>query len=381
MPSILAATAVTVLVIFPLLLTGALSVQMQGDIGFSTAELGLVLTAFPLAGAMTSVLCGRFVRRLGGQPSMRVAVLGSGITMLAIGIAAHSPVHLIIGLAVAGFANALSQPAVNLFLATAVPLQRQGFAFGIRQAALPMSALLGGLAVPVVALTVGWRWAFIGAAALAIPVAITAPLVGPMETARRRGESGSFRRVPIMIFAVAMGVGFAAHTTLATFTVPAAVEAGIAPGLAGLLLSFGSGLSIVSRLLVGHMADRRVRGHLRVVIAMLCFGAAGYALLALGTALTIVIGTVLAFGLAWAWIGLFLYAVIREYRGSTVRVTGILQTGGLLGAAVGPMAFGLVADVGGFPAAWLGSGLATFLAAALMLVAGKSSGGTLLSRR
>lgn len=379
MPSILAAAAITVLVIFPLLLTGAVSVQMRADIGFTTTQLGMVLTAFPLAGALTSVSCGRFVRRLGGQRSMRLAVLVSAATMLAMGTMASRLVHLIIGLVVAGVANALSQPAVNLFLATAIPLTRQGLAFGIRQAALPMSSLLAGLTVPAVALTVGWRWAFVGAAVLAIPVAMVAPRVGPIEARGPGAVDPRFERLPVIVLAVAMGVGFAAHTTLSTFTVPAAVASGIEPARAGLLLSVGSGISIASRLIVGRMADRRPRGHLRIVIGMLCAGATGYVLLAHGTAWAILVGTALTFGLAWAWIGLFLYAVIREHPGNTVRVTGILQTGGLFGAAVGPMAFGLAADLGGFATAWLGAGVATLTAAMLMLVAGRRSASSMLS--
>ena len=40
-------------------------------------------------------------------------------------------------LAVAGLANAVNQPAINLFMADQVPLDRQGLAFGIKQSAHP----------------------------------------------------------------------------------------------------------------------------------------------------------------------------------------------------------------------------------------------------
>lgn len=45
---------------------------------------------------------------------------------------------------------------------------RRGFAFGVKQSAVPLTAMLAGLAVPVFAVTVGWRWAFGAAAALGL---------------------------------------------------------------------------------------------------------------------------------------------------------------------------------------------------------------------
>ena len=42
-----------------------------------------------------------------------------------------------------------------------VPAGRQGLSFGVKQAAIPVSTLLAGAAVPTVALTLGWRWAFV----------------------------------------------------------------------------------------------------------------------------------------------------------------------------------------------------------------------------
>ena len=52
-------------------------------------------------------------------------------------------------LAVAGLANAVNQPAINLFMADQVPLDRQGLAFGIKQSAIPGAILVSGLALPL----------------------------------------------------------------------------------------------------------------------------------------------------------------------------------------------------------------------------------------
>ena len=64
-------------------------------------------------------------------------------------------------LALGAAANALGQLASNAALAQHVPARRQGLSFGVKQAAIPVSTLLAGAAVPTVALTAGWRWAFV----------------------------------------------------------------------------------------------------------------------------------------------------------------------------------------------------------------------------
>ena len=73
----------------------------------------------------------------------------------------------------------LGQLASNLTLARSVPASRLGLSFGIKQAAIPIATLLAGAAVPTVALTIGWRWAYLIGAAVAL-------LAAARDPARRR---------------------------------------------------------------------------------------------------------------------------------------------------------------------------------------------------
>src|SRR5205823_1137887 len=66
----------------------------------------------------------------------------------------------------------------NLTLARSVPAHRLGLSFGVKQAAIPLATLLAGAAVPAVALTVGWRWAYVIAAGLAVLALVGAPRAG-----------------------------------------------------------------------------------------------------------------------------------------------------------------------------------------------------------
>ncbi len=96
---------------------------------------------------------------------------------------------LVAYLAMAGIANGISQPAVNLLLARGIPRARQGLAFGVKQGAVPAASSLGGIAVPILGLTVGWQWAFALAVALPVSLMVLAPDVGAPAKARSREQA------------------------------------------------------------------------------------------------------------------------------------------------------------------------------------------------
>ncbi|MGB3682885.1 MAG: MFS transporter, partial [Rubrobacteraceae bacterium] len=155
----LLAVAVATAGVMPAFLTGGLAVQVREELGFGEAALGLAVALFFASSAAASVVLGRLVERVGSHRSMRVAAVGSAASLLGVAVFARSWSLLIGCLVVGGFANAIAHPATHLSLAREIPPHRQGFSFGIKQAAIPTATLLAGLAVPVVALTVGWRWA------------------------------------------------------------------------------------------------------------------------------------------------------------------------------------------------------------------------------
>ncbi len=156
-----------------------------------------------------------------------------------------------------------------------------------------------------------------------------------------------------MVLTLGGFLGSAAATPTGVFLVDSAVAAGIGAGPAGLLFAGCSVLGLVSRVGLGWWADRHPGRSAYLSIAnLLTLGSLGYALLATGAVPAFVAGGVLAYGAGWAWTGLFHFAVIRDNRGAAASVTGSVQTGLSLGAASGPLLFGLVAQAS-YPAAWL----------------------------
>lgn len=354
---ILLAVAVATCGVLPAFLTGGLAVQVRGELGFGSAYLGLAVAAFFASAALLSVLAGRVVERMGYHGGMRLATVVSASALLAVAAFAGSWGGLVACLVVGGFGNAVAHPAANLSLAREVPAGRQGLSFGIKQSAIPAATLLAGVAVPTVAVTVGWRWAYVGAAALALCVAAMVPRDGAavVRPAAKRGRGGDVRTAPLVVLALGLGLGSAAATPLGGFVVEAAVASGIRVESAGILLAGGSAAGIGVRVLFGHLADWMRGGRLRLVAAMLGVGTLGFGLLAAGSPASIVAGTMIAFVAGWGWPGIFNFAIVKTNPESPAAATGITQTGASAGAAAGPLIFGIIVALSSYGAAWMTS--------------------------
>jgi MFS family permease len=362
----------TVVCTLPLWLTGALAIQMRAELAVGLAALGGAFAIFRAAGALAAIPLGRLSDRLGPVAALRSAAVLAAVASLGVAVQSHSWATLVFWLAISGAANSLGQTAANLALVRTVPQRRQGMAFGIKQSALPVGALIAGLTVPLIALTVGWRWAFVLAAALAVGVACAVPRGQAERYARPEGaRNRRYGKRPLIVLAVGLFLGMSAASSATTFIVESSSTAGVSPAAAGLLLTMGSALSIVTRLVAGALADRRDGAHLRAVGRMQLVGAVGFVLFALHEPVWIVLGSVLAFAFGWGFNGLFWYAIVRLNQATPARATGLVMPGGMLGGLFGPLAFGWLAEAFSYPVAWLvaaGWGLA----AGLLMFAGRA---------
>jgi MFS family permease len=342
--------------VLPGFLVGSLALQIRHDLDVSVGAVAAGVTVFFAAGALGAGAGGRLAERIGALRAIRLSVVATAGCLLLAGLATQSLAELLAVLAVAGVANAIDQPAINLFMADQVPLDRQGLAFGVKQSAIPAAVLISGLALPLLALPLGWRATFAICAGLALVVAMlvgrAAPSFAPPPP---RGPAPRPSR-KLVITAVGATLASAGPCALSAYLVASAVDVGIAEGVAGVLAAAGSAISLIVRIIVGHRADRRRDYGFSTMVILLLAGAVGFALLAVGSPAPFVLGAFVAFGLGWGWPGLFNLAVVDLNRDSPGAATGISQTGIYVGAAFGPAAYGLLSARIGYSAAWLVAG-------------------------
>ena len=162
----------------PVFLVGALSVQLRAALDLGPGGLGAVVALFYLGAASTSIPLGSVVERVGQVRMMRWACALSTVVLALLAATSAWPLLGVIMVAGGAAASAM-QLGANVFIARRVPADEQGIAFGWLQAAVPLTTALGGLALPALALTVGWRWAFALAAVGAGVAAMTLPRPEP----------------------------------------------------------------------------------------------------------------------------------------------------------------------------------------------------------
>ena len=342
--------------VLPAFLIGSLSLQIRSELDTSLAVVGAGVTVFFAAGALAAGPLGRVTERVGALTSMRLAGLVSGVSLLAIAAIGTSVPALMAFLALAGVANGASQPAVNLFMAQEVDTSRQGFAFGLKQSAIPAATTISGLALPVLALPFGWRptVAICGVLALCM-AAITRRRSRTVSAAALEAAEQNARlplSAPLLLLAVGAACSSFAPGALAAYLVATSVDAGIAEGTAGAVLALGSAASLAMRILLGIRADRRSDYGFTMIVLMLAGGSIGFFLLATAEPAPLVVGAFVAFALGWGWPGLFNMAVVNRWRVAPAAATGVTQAGIYVGAAAGPLSFGLMSSALGFSAAW-----------------------------
>jgi len=356
----LAVISVSTAGVLPVFLLGGLAVQVRADLGIAESTQGWIAFGYFGVSALSSAALGRLVERIGPTRGMRLAACMSTVALLGAALSG-SFVVLLPALALGGMANALAQPGSNAFIVSGVPLRRNGLAFGVKQSAIPAATLLAGLAVPTVALTVGWRWAFAGAAVLAAAAAVGVPRVArpehPIGTPPTGGPTRERRRpqvslVTLGVLGAGAGFGAASANALGSFLTSTAVDAGIGPGLAGAMLSVGSAVGLCTRLVLGWRADTMTGSLFRVVTVMLVLGSLGFGALAVGSPVSVLAGTVVAFAAGWSWPGIFNLAVVHHNREAPAAATGVTQTGTYAGGAAGPLVFGYLVVQGGYGRAW-----------------------------
>ncbi|MGY6500945.1 MAG: MFS transporter [Acidimicrobiales bacterium] len=369
-----AASATLTVGVIPVFLVGALSSDMGADLGFGSAGTGFAITVFFAAGGLTAVMMGRVTERIGARAAMRSGVAISGVCTLALGTVVGSLWQLAVVLGVAGTAIGLIDTGGARSFADAIRSERHGLAFGAKEASVPAASMLAGVSLPLLASTLGWEWVFVVGAALApvvwclVPAGRALdPTVAPAPAVD--GSPDRSRRRLLVVFSVGVAFGAAASSASATLFVPAVTDAGWSSASAGLLLAAASVVSIATRLVLGWSGDAIPDRTWQLLAGSLALGASGLACLALAdSGLLVPVGAIMALGAGWGWSGLAFLSAVRASPEAPAVAAGIVLTGLATGGAVGPAAFGVLADQWSYQVSWTAAALALVVAAVLAVV-------------
>lgn len=360
--------------VLPVFLVGASTDAIRSDLGVSETAIGAAVTVLFTAVGLSAAPIGRLTERVGAATALRGGLLLSGLATAAIGLFAQAWWQLALPMLVVGGAIGLIDTGGARAFADRVTPERQGTAFGLKEASIPSASLLAGLALPTLAVWFGWRASFLGAPVLAALVAMLVPSAPGRRTSTSSSDVATATPVPeaprevtrsLVRFAIGVGLGAGAATAAATFLVPAATSRGLSTTAAGALLVVASIASIIGRIGFGRWADREGAVPIRAVAGMLGVGGVGATLLAVPAPTAVaVLGAVLLLGAGWGWTGLAFLAAVRARPEAPAVAAGTVLTGLGVGGALGPLAFGALASSRSYPAAW------TVTAAAMLVACG-----------
>jgi predicted MFS family arabinose efflux permease len=355
--------------VLPVMLCGSLAAQLKTDLAMTETRFGLSLSVYYVLFAAGAIAAGRLVDRVGWKRGIQSAAAASSVALVGIAVGASSFATLLPFMVIAGASQALAAPASNIALLNELPSNRHGVMFGIKQASIPISTIFAGLSVPAIALTAGWRWAFVVAAAFPLAALVMVPRGGtPLRrTGDPRVPRASVLRLPLVVASVAVGFGAIANVALTAFFVSSSVDQGMPVSTAGVVLAVASSLGLGTRIVSGWWVDYRSAPGIRSTAWLSVVGMMGFLTLGLGGRALIPVGAVLAFGGGWGWSGLFHHGIVAAHAHAPAAATGVTQLGFATGASIGPVAFGAIVSATGYRTAWIVGAAIQATAATLFL--------------
>lgn len=374
--------------------------SLQRDFAASRGQISLV---FSLAGFLYfgfGVISGPLADRFGSRRLAVAGMLLTGAGLAAAGVAQSLlQVYVAYGLGVGLGVGCAYVPAVGAVQRWFV--RRRGFASGLAVAGIGVGTLVMPPLASVLIAHVGWRGAYLTLAAIAVVLGAGMSLLiendprgrgllpdgdvacdGGRHTgaasAGANGRAGATVREAITsrpfasLYAACLVCSFGVFVPF-VHLVPYALDHGVAPSTAVLLLgAIGVG-STAGRFFLGGLADRF--GRRASLLAM--FAGMAVALVAWAGAGTV--ATLAAFALVFGvfyggWVAV-LPAVVMDYFGgrNVSAIIGILYTSVAFGTLIGPAAAGFIYDAGGgYLVPILASAVANAIAFAIVATTGRA---------
>ena len=340
---------------------------LKAEFGFNYAELGLLMTIFFVVSCIVQAASGFLVDRIGARP-----VLFTGVGLLALAALMHSQSNgyamLVVGAIIAGCGNGIFHPVDYTLINHKISLPNLPYAYSVHG----LTGYLGWAAAPAfmvaVATIADWRIAFLSAAVLEVMILLIlclgrARLVDNAkerhEETRRHHAANSLGGMPMttygflklpavwlcwifFLFSVAATTGLQSFAPTALYEI---YSLNVSTGNYFLtLMSLGG----AGGMLLGAYASTRFKSPQAIIT--ICFVISIVMSLLLATGWLPMDAVVIPFVVIGLGIGVAAPSrdlMIRSATpaGASGRVYGIVYSGIDLGAAIGPLIFGIFMDI------------------------------------
>lgn len=342
---------------FYILLLPPLFPILRDHFGVGFTELGLALTTYSVATALTQVPAGFIVDRYGARRLLMAGLLLESAVIVGIGLFGTFSAFIVL-LMLAGIANSVYHPANYSILTRAVDNSRMGRAFSIHTFAGYLGEAVAPATILALMVWLDWRIAIVvcgvGGGIVAVVIAVNSKLLDDVASpvTAHAEKPGKFGLRLLLSLPVVMGLLFFIGISLTGrgitgFAVSALTELStVSLARAGALLSCYLFAMPIGVLIGGWVADRTTRhggfaATCFVVVAVMMFAVA-----AMHPPFTVT-------GFLFAIAGLF-SGMVAPSRDMLIRavtppsevgkVFGFVSTGYNIGGILGPPLFGYLLD-------------------------------------
>jgi MFS family permease len=147
--------------------------QLKHDFGIGDGEIGLLLSIFVLVNGLITVPAGYLADRWHRTRTIGHTVIAwSAITMIT--AAAQSFGQLLVGRALLGFGQGITEPSANGLISDYYPTDTRARAFSLQQIMGLVGAAIGIGLGGAIGAAAGWRWAFIAVGPPGFVIALVA---------------------------------------------------------------------------------------------------------------------------------------------------------------------------------------------------------------
>lgn len=364
-------SGIAFIAISPLYFYGALSVQITQGLGYRPSLHGLGATSFYLVAAVFAVSLGRTTDRLDPVITLRLAIIMTIISNLGITLS-NSLVVICASLAIGGLGNALATPGIAQLVQDRIELRKQGLAYGFKQSATGLSTLIGGAAIPFVALDNQWRYVFgLGVLfSLGILLKLRGMSSSKLSDLRKlhkkelkvsRTKAKHSYSSEVKLISTSFAIGAAVGAGLITYLPLSIAEVGLNSTESSFVLILASSSSLITRFVVLLYMDRTKIDSIRICIGMMFLGSIGLFGLSTMSKGVITISSLISYAFGWGWIGLITYKMLRISDGNLGSNVGLMQAAAAVGSISGPIALGATYELSGFALMWQISALGLVL--------------------